>query len=183
MGQTFEFVREPFQAQDPVGEADLAAWEAERGVRLPEDYRRFLLRTNGGFLRPFAFELTIEDDAVPGAVHALDHLFDWKQVSRQTQEDIAAHLRTTPPGWLAVGITEGELFVMLSLEAQTYGSVALWVSDYSTPWGQPPNDRIHSLASSFEAFLDMLRPSTTLYHGYWREHDRNGDEAERVRLP
>lgn len=183
MSRTFDFVRAPYQAHSRLTEADLSAWEAARGVRLPEDYRRFLLRTNGEYLRPYGFPMTLPGDEQFEEEQPLKRLFDWTEVLEQTQEDKPAHLRNTPPGWLAIGTTEEELFVMLSLEAQSYGAVAIWISDFYRPWGEPPNDRIHALAQSFEAFLDMLTIADGLYHSYWPGHGRAGRQAERLTLP
>lgn len=53
----------------PVDEADLAAFEGRRGLRLPADYRRFLLEQNGGERAGVRFfSLGAAGVPIPGAV-------------------------------------------------------------------------------------------------------------------
>jgi hypothetical protein len=40
----------------PPSQDEIAAFEAEIGTRLPEDYRQFLMRTNGGYIDWYEFE-------------------------------------------------------------------------------------------------------------------------------
>lgn len=49
-----------FRLNPPLGEADLAAFEAERGIRLPEDYRDFLLHAGNGGAGPYHGILPLE---------------------------------------------------------------------------------------------------------------------------
>jgi hypothetical protein len=49
----------------PLSEADIASFEERIGHRLPEPYRRFLLKNNGG--RPPMGVSTIDIDQLPGS--------------------------------------------------------------------------------------------------------------------
>ena len=49
-----EFITLLRHTEPPVPESELEAFEADIGARLPEDYRQFLLRVNGGSITEWA---------------------------------------------------------------------------------------------------------------------------------
>ena len=184
MPKVFEFTRRSFQSQERLDAATLTAWERQTGWSLPNDYRRFLLRTNGGLLRPYCFIAEVATPYVVERRPTLDGLYDWRAVLDESQLDIGPRTRNTPPGFLAIGDTIGELCVMLALTRADHGAVALWVKDLLNPWGEGPNDAVTPVAPSFSAFLDMLHipePDDT-YHPYWSVPDATDPEPQWIEL-
>lgn len=184
MPRNFQFTRRSYHSPDGVDAAALAVWERMTGQALPEDYRRFLSRTNGGLLRPYYFVAEVDTPWVHEREHTLDQMFDWRTVLRDSQLDIVKASRNTPPGFLAIGATVGELYVMLSLARADHGAVALWIKDLFNPWGEGPNDVVTPVAPSFSAFLDMLHtpePDET-YHPYWSTSGATDPQVHRIAL-
>jgi hypothetical protein len=180
MTRSFEVVRMPYQDSEPVGEPMIASWEARRGVRLPEDYRRFMLATNGGALRPYAFE--VSDPRIPERWHALTCLYDWRAVLEESQESVPVHLRNPPPEQLVLGGTESELFILLSLSRSNFGEVSVWPKNLFETWGDGMNTFVVPLTRSFSGFLDLLQDHDEVYQGYWSTHDAEGRTAQRVSI-
>lgn len=185
MAQEFEFARFPYQAPAPLEEATLIDWETASGVRLPADYRAFLLKTNGGALRPNTFDLVLPECPITDNVHAVVRLFDWDEVLEESQEEIEPALRNLPPGYLAIGVTSTELTLLLSILPPNPGTIHAWVSDTMNAWGEAENNVVVPVALTFTAFLDALRLDSKgeTYQAYWTGHDRKGLVASRLVLP
>jgi hypothetical protein len=180
MPRSFELVRMPYQDSQLVDEAMVSEWEARRGVRLPEDYRRFILTTNGGAIRPFTFE--VSDPRIPARLHAVTCLYDWREMLEESQEGVPVHLRNTPPKHLAIGDTESELILMLSLDPSSFGAIVVWPKNLFEAWGDGMNTFVVPLAQSFSGFLGLLGNQGDVYQGYWSSHDAKGRIAKRVVL-
>jgi len=183
MAGLFSHAWRPFQSGEALAESDLLAWETSAGDRLPGDYRSFMLRFNGGSLRPFAFELGIPDWNFTDKVHALNHLFDWAEVGKRSQWTLEPALRNIPPDRLAIGATTSELTLALSTDPSRFGAIDAWVRDTFNVWGEGGNTRVVPVAPSFTAFLAMLRDSADAYHSFWADFDRGGETARRRVLP
>ena len=175
----------PYQAKGLVEESAIAAWEAHGWRRLPEDYRRFILRTNGGSVRPYTFELSVGDDRIGDHVHALNRFYDWAEVIEEMQEQQPTELRNPPPARLPIGCSCSELVLMLALDEAGYGEVEAWVKDYFNVWGKGGNSTVVRVAPSFSAFLDLLRPDerSETHHPFWARDPRLGVKPALVDLP
>ena len=183
MSQTFEHAYRPFQSGQPASAADLDALELACNGVLPEDYKAFLLQFNGGSLRPFAFELEVPGSDFNERVHALDYLYELKEIHRRSQLKMDPALRNIPPGRLAIGTTVSELTLTLNLAGPRPGQVEAWVRDTFNVWGEGANRTIVPVAESFTAFLGLLRALPDAYVSFWAGFGADGETASRVVLP
>lgn len=146
----------------PVGEAwtaegdaaaAIGALERAAGLRLPHDYRRFMLRYNGGRPYPNMFRHTArEPDGVENTTEAfLDPLDDWDRVVAWSRE-LGNRL---PPKCLAIGADPGLLEIVLSLREADHGAVFSWVRNWGA-WGSAENSYLCPQAASFSAFVGGL---------------------------
>ena len=137
---------------DPVDDGDIAAFEAEIGARLPNDYRTFLLLHNGGRLhinRTFK-DLSLEvlfglgkgEEKWPGELR-------WnREFYREIAED-----------WLMFGEVAGLNNFCLSLRKEDYGSVWVWDPD---DW-LPLYKTMTCLNCTFLDLLSQLQRDEGLY--------------------
>ena len=183
MAMTFDIARRPFQSATTSPGPDMEAWEQSLGISLPADYREFMLTFNGGSLRPFAFDLSIPDWDFTDKVHALNYLFDWKEVGKRSQWRMEPPLRNIPPDRLAIGSTISELTLTLSTDSGRFGAIDAWLRDTFNVWGEGGNTRVLPVAPSFSAFLAMLHDSADTYHHFWVDFDGDGEIARQVTLP
>ena len=183
MPRMFEHVYRPFQSGALADAAAVASLETAAGGRLPEDYRSFLLKCNGGSLRPFAFDLQVPHSDFLESVHALNYLYELREINRRSQFGIEPALRNIPPGRIAIGTTDSELAITLNISADRHGQIEAWVRDTFNVWGEGGNTTIVYVAPSFTAFLDLLHDSAEVYSSFWASFGREGEVARKVELP
>jgi hypothetical protein len=143
--------------KDPT--AEIAAWERREGLSLPEDYRRFMLRYNGGRVYPRLFRTEAALVGMLGPheptsdVTYVDPIFSWATVEAHWRGEIYG--RGVPPRHLVFAGTPGAIQLLMALTPENRGRVYTWI--HSTDiWGTDRNTRIWPHAESFSRFLDGL---------------------------
>jgi hypothetical protein len=129
--------------------------EAELGVELPGDYRRFLARTGGGYLE--ANFLPPEADASVRYLYSAgpnddDHIFDLVTAARFYAPDSPSDPEIDPD-YLPIGEDDGDNVICLKVRGGDRGAVYFWTHDAFANV-----DPFERLADSFEEFFERLRP-------------------------
>jgi hypothetical protein len=134
---------------------DIVLWETSTGHHLPEGYRRFMLKFNGGSVYPRLFRYSVPLDLHPSTepVTLVDPFYSWADVEAYSHGD--TYGRGNPPDMLFIGCNPGGLEILLSLRPTDFGQIFCWPHN-KTIWGTDGNDQIWYQAPSFEAFLDSL---------------------------
>ena len=137
-----------------LAEADVAAFEAEREIRLPESYRSLLLRVNGGYPQNGAFEYS------EGRSFALKRLFpltdevekffNLRKVNHATSD--------APAGFLKIGSSYFGDDLCLGVEEPHYGHVIYLDHEERDPDAIDEDDwlGVYPLADRFEDFMLAL---------------------------
>ena len=171
--------------EPPMSEEDVAAFEAEKGIRLPEDYRRFITTIAGAGSQPFygllplrQKESTVEQPFPYTPDHILYFLHMTEEEMDQFYDENAPF--TADNGLLAL-CTEGDgmdsVLVVNSPDPDTYGMV--WYYDLANDCGIIPM-RDKETGKPFR-FLDWLE--------YWADRTAGLESneyfsfSETVRLP
>jgi hypothetical protein len=142
------------EARDPATEE--AVKEAERllEVRIPEEYRRFLLQeSNGG--RPENCLFSREDRPRSGVDEFLG-------VGLEGDSDLVtiySRYRDRMPSWCLPFASSGGDWFCLSLRDEDRGAVLFWFHEEEADEGQPPTERnLYPVAGEFDEFAAGLRP-------------------------
>lgn len=134
--------------------ADIAAFESRIGHELPADYRKFLLKYNGG--RPGHNVVRGEernDVAVQIFFGIRDHEYydldaQWRMMRGRVLDD-----------QLAIAIDGFGNLICLALEDDDYGTVYFWDHECEADEGEEPSyDNLTRLASSFTDFWVRMEP-------------------------
>ena len=145
----------------PVSGAELAECEKNIDRAIPEPFRSFLLRHNGGKPTPGRFEWTSENGRVLGTY--VDSFFGVPQQERQTCDSLIYCAETwvkrdrIPSDLFPIAADGGSNLVLLGAKGERKGKVYFWDHNREADDGEAPTYRnVHPLADSFEAFLAML---------------------------
>lgn len=132
----------------------IKAWEHASGMRLPDDYRAFMTRYNGGRVYPLMFMHTAREpgDAPNPTEHFVDPVNDWDRVVTW-REELGDRL---PSQCLVIGRDPGLIELILSLRQEDHGHVYSWVRNWGGPWSSSDNDYLCLQASSFREFVEGL---------------------------
>jgi hypothetical protein len=137
------------QSGRTLSEADLAACEDRLGFHLPEPYRRFLLRNNGG--RPSPDTIDIEN--LPGGPTDVHTLFGTDETEEIGGLDwyISTFSERIPRELVPIARDSGGNLFCISLSESDYGSVVYCDLDSSFHVGGASYYRV---APDFDSFLE-----------------------------
>jgi hypothetical protein len=142
--------------QNALGHAPSAAiaqFEQTYGLRLPQDYRRFLSNHNGGHPSDPRFCITSLGE------EALVHYFfglDTPDI-RGLRGWLDEYGREMPPGFLIIGGDPGANFIIMGTETSEAPGVYYWDHCYFFE-ASSDEENTYFLAASFTEFLDGLMP-------------------------
>lgn len=144
----------------------IAAWEAATDTTLPERYRGFLLRYNGGFPYPNLFDVSAEVDPVD-TIRIAERFYTIQMAAELGSG--AIYGAATPQGCVMIGEDPGGLILLLGLGGAARGAIYLWPAT-AMPWGEEhntPADLVKQ-ADSFETFLAALYDTPDrIGHAHW----------------
>lgn len=140
-------------ARPKVGKRRLQKFEADTGLTLPDDYRAFLLKYNGGAPVDCRFEIAdLREDAQVDYLYGLDRP-NWgnleKQLSRWRDE--------MPDGFLVIGHDPGGAFLIMGTAGEYAGKVYFWDHQHRSLQSSREQNT-YPLADSFTAFMESLVP-------------------------
>jgi hypothetical protein len=137
----------------PTSEAAVAAFEAARGIRLPDEYREFLLATNGGRPEPAEFRLARRSGPyTDSAVHRFLSLGDTEAPSLERMTQILAP--RVPPELQPIASDPGGNYVCIGVAGDGRGKIYFWDQDRAP---EPADwSGVDLIADSFDAFLRGL---------------------------
>jgi len=136
----------------PLSPDDLAEVEAKVGRPLPEDYKLFLLKHNGG--RPVLDGVRHNGEHFDfiGHFYAVRGEMYYNDLVRQ----IGEHEGMIPKGYLPIGESPGGDVFCLSLKNPTEGAVFHWDHEEANYGGEPWEFNMTNLSPSLVVFLEGL---------------------------
>jgi len=139
----------------PISVEDVENLEAHIGIRLPDDYRAFLLKHNGGRPTPDTYPIEGLANNPFGGVHFFFGIDDPVE-SCNLDWNFRIMNGRLPSNLFAIAGDAGMDLICLSLFGDDAGSVVFW-DGYHEP-SEPSYANVYRIAESFPAFLESLRP-------------------------
>lgn len=140
----------------PLTEEHIASFERELGVRLPDPYRRFLLRTNGG--RPPREKDTVDVEGLSGSPTGIQVFY---RIGGAVKSSELTWNRETlceriPDNLLAIASDSFGSDFCISLKGEDRG--AIYFCDLqSVAFNYEAVPNFYPVASDFDAFMNKLR--------------------------
>ena len=162
---------------------DIERWENENHINLPAEYRNFLFATNGGSLRPYLFELQLNDDEITDTKHGLNYFYPIvSAVEKIELTEVTIENEVTNVLKIAKAISGFE--IVLLLDDKNFGKIsALSINSAKTSSAGQEVWELIKVSESFLDFLSLLKDDSdnSIYHPIWQ----SPSEAiqERLRKP
>jgi hypothetical protein len=137
-----------------ITETELSLFESALKVKLPEDYRQFLLTHNGGSPRPSCFRVNIDGFESITAIERILCLDPEERYSLQKYLNI--YKNRIPSNLLPIATELSVDLICLSVSGDDYGTIYLWDHNWEVTESKPDYSNVHYLAASFSKLLDML---------------------------
>jgi hypothetical protein len=132
---------EGFKDHRPATEQDIIHFQMALGAVLPDDYREFLLKYNGGYPEPSGFR---------GGKEVLNSLFGFCQKHHCLLCNFYIHRTILPQAIIPIADDPFGNLVCLGVAAADGGRVFFWDHEYGDSSG------LSHVADSFTNFLDSL---------------------------
>ena len=165
--------------------AEIEAWEQREGLALPEDYRSFMLRYNGGRIYPRMLRTPAALAGMLGPytptsdLTLVDPIHDWATVAAHWRREIYGP--GVPEDHLVIAGTPGSIQVLMAMTADRRGHIYTWVHAADS-WGTERNMLLWPHAENFHGFLDSLFDDESgSDYAHWRSpiYDRLARELQR----
>ena len=145
----------------PVSETGIAKVEAVIGKKLPEQYKTFLLKYNGGAPFPSAFKIQWKSEQDWAEGYDFSTLEYFLALDPGSDADFMAYYEDfdgrIPSDTIAIGFAPGGNLVLLGVEASNKGKVYIWMHSYETDEDDETDySNVGLVVNSFEEFIDGL---------------------------
>jgi cell wall assembly regulator SMI1 len=161
-----EFVARLVDREPPASPGDVEALESEIGSRLPDDFRRFLMRCDGGYAAGTCFVGPKPDgeDTYVTIADVFGLRYGDDRSLRHLIRSSSAGPSSRPPALLPIMGDLGGNLICLALTGEDRGRVYFFDHERSpdpSDWedGVGPESHLERLADSFADFVDGLQPA------------------------
>ena len=145
----------------PLNEVTINETANELGIQLPESYRKFLLRNNGGRPNPTVFPIFGDSTDTHGILN------EFCCICKKNSNDLIYKRGVfdgrVPDNFLIIGNDPGGNQICLSIAGNDYGKVYFWDHENEVAEGEEPGyQNVYLIANSFDEFLDTLQDESVL---------------------
>lgn len=138
----------------PALEADdVADLEQRLGISFPNEYRAFLLTTNGGRPQPNAFPIVGLADNPFGVIQVFFAVNDAVECC-SLDWNYHMHRERIPDNLFPIACDDGGDLICLSLQGDDIGHVVFW--DYYNAPPEPSYANVHHIANTFDTFIESI---------------------------
>ncbi len=133
---------------------DIIELESKINVKLPSDYKRFLLLHNGGHPKQNCYPC-IDDNMEGSDIDSFLAFYEGSINSLIT--DINIYEDRIPKGFIPIACDSGGNLVCLGIGDDKYGMIYFWEHEEEVEYGEEPTlDNMYLIANNFTDFINSL---------------------------
>lgn len=137
--------------QEVLTEARLQVFERIIGVQLPNHYRDFLLRYNGGYPTPYYFSISkVQGKGMVNIFYGIGEMYDNLDKKIDIFDDILN------AGFLPIADDSGGNQICIGLTEKCFGNIYFWIHDEDTE----DTDNMYFISENFTVFSENLYDDT-----------------------
>ena len=138
----------------PISELDIKRLEKKTKTELPQGYKEFLLKYNGGHVDPYFYPIQGLYNNPFGQIQLFFGINHPIECCRPDWNYEVFNNRM-PHGFFPIACEDGGNIICLSLKGSAQGGVFYWNHDEET---EPPTfANVYKIADSFEHFMESLQ--------------------------
>lgn len=145
-----------FESHSNINEKDLVIFEAQQAIRLPLEYRKFLLKNNGG--KPFPGNIKHEEEYFSNVSFFYGIRSD--MYSDDLSRIIEEYRNLILPHYLPFAESAGGDLYCLCINVENHAAIYIWDHETANYSGEPYEENMTKLASSLTEFLAGLYQET-----------------------
>lgn len=147
------------ESRPTASASQVAQAETQLNVRLPQDYRDFLMNTNGGYPDPDGFDILWQPGQPPAEDWKTSTLSRFYAITEERHSNLlkanlVTFVKRLPASTIAIATDAGSNQLLLALGGPLAGKVLFWAKDHEVEEGETPGyDNIGIVADSFTDLL------------------------------
>jgi cell wall assembly regulator SMI1 len=147
------------ESKTPLNASDITRLEAELGVKLPDDYRTFLLAHNGGWPEADSFHSYGGEKRDEESIESVDRFLAYYDGEyNNLLKSVNTYKGRIPPHFLPVANDPGGNLILLGVSGPDRDKVFFWDHELEADEDETPDySNLLFVADSFQEFLDSLR--------------------------
>lgn len=163
---------------------DIENWEKENKINLPEDYRNFILATNGGSLRPYSIEITLNDEEITERIHVINYFIPLIQDNdSNTPKFCEVGVNSEEVRVLEIAKPLSDFEIVMLIDNNNIGKIfARAINSERTSINKREKFDLIPISNNFGQFILMLEEDITnsTYHPLWQSPSKEIQEEIKI---
>ena len=135
-----------------ISEEIIAKYEQKWDVKLPSEYKEFLLKYNGGYPSPDAFAIKeIEDESTVDRFLSID-----AGPHSNLDKYVNTYSGRIPKDLFPIAHDPGGNLICIGIKGKNIRKIFFWDHEFEVDEGEPDYSNVHLIADNLSHFLDEL---------------------------
>jgi hypothetical protein len=136
----------------PIRESDITNFEKNNALKLPEDYKNFMLQYNGGYPMPNSFKIKKYGASMMDCFYGINAKTD----IRDMEYNKKIYKKRVPKEFLIIGADQLGNLILIGIKDKYINKIYFWWHEEESDTDEPVYTNIYMIADNFNTFLNSL---------------------------